>query len=150
MQVQTYLFGTIEVDPETIITFPDGFTGFEDCKRFKLIHEQLDGEPVSYTLQSVDRYDVAFQIMDPATLGFHYELEVTEPEMDKLKVKSPEEVAVMVMLFKRGNGQSNGDSGLRASFRAPLLINPVARLGMQKVIRAVQPKVTLTNLSSAV
>ena len=146
MQVNTHLFGTIDIDPDTILTFPEGITGFPDSKRYKLIHEEVAGEPVSFTLQSVDSPAVAFQIIDPTAIGFQYELEVTAAEQAALKAAKPEDVAVMLVLFK------SEDSGkqIGANIRAPLLINPASRLGVQKVIQNYRPNITLSNLSTAV
>lgn len=146
MQVQTYLFGTIEVDPETVITFPDGLSGFESSTSFKLIHEDFGSdEPVSYTLQSLDTPTLAIQIIDPTVLGFHYELELSDDEMAKLKVERAEDVMVMLAVYKRANQKDIG-----ANIRAPFLINAKSRLGMQKVIPQVRSNVMLSNLSSAI
>lgn len=146
MQVATHLFGTIEIDPDTILTFPDGIAGFPDSKRYKLIHEEVAGEPVSFTLQSVDSPAVAFQIIDPTAIGFQYELEVTAEEQAAIKAAKPEDVAVMLVLFK---SEESGKQ-IGANIRAPLLINPVSRLGVQKVIQNYRPNITLSNLSTAV
>ncbi len=146
MQVQTYLFGAIEVDPETVITFPDGLSAFENSTRFKLIHEDFGGdEPVSYTLQSLDSPTLAIQIIDPTVLGFQYELELSDEEMAKLKVDKAEDVAVMLAIFKRNEQKEIG-----ANIRAPFLINAKARLGMQKMMPQVRSNVMLSNLSSPV
>lgn len=146
MQVQTYLFGTIEVDPETVITFPDGLSAFESNKRFKLIHENLGSdEPVSYTLQSLDSPTLAIQIIDPTVLGFQYELELSDEELAKLQVEKAEDVAVMLAVYKRSD-QSN----IGANIRAPFLINAKSRLGMQKMVPQLRPNVMLSNLSSEV
>ncbi|MBP7489382.1 flagellar assembly protein FliW [Azospira oryzae] len=145
MQVQTHLFGTIEVDPDTVISFPAGLTGFESSVRYKLVHEAAEGEPVSFTLQSVDNPSVAFQIIDPTAIGFQYELELSDAERAALKVEQPEDVAVMLLLFKQETAKQLG-----ANVRAPLLINVKTRLGLQKVIGNCRPRITVSNLSSAV
>ena len=50
--------------------FPNGLVGFEQNKRFMLAHEDGTAQPSSYTLQSLDDPNLAFQIVDPVTLGF--------------------------------------------------------------------------------
>ena len=42
----------VPIDPESVFTFPDGIAGFEDCKRFKLFHEE--GKATVFWLQSLD------------------------------------------------------------------------------------------------
>lgn len=147
MKVETFLFGGIEVDPDHVINFPDGLLAFESNKRFMLIHEDEKGVPVSYTLQSLDDPTVAFQIIDPAALGFAYELELGDDEFAKLGSPSPDDMVVMQVLFKREEGASQN---FGANIRAPLIINTKARIGIQKVIERPRPNITISNLSSAV
>ena len=147
MQFETFLFGKIDVAPEAILTFPNGLPGFASCKRYSLVHEQAAGQdPSSFTLQSLDDPAVALQIADPTMFGFHYELELSAAEVEQLKVESPTDVAVMLVLFRRD--QKAGP--LEANVRAPILLNTKSRIGLQKVIEHVRPNVTLSNLSSAI
>lgn len=146
MKAETYLFGQINVNPETVIDFPDGLVAFESSKRFILIHEAEAGAPVSFTLQSLDDAELAFQIIDPASLGFNYELALTDADTAKLRLESPSDLAVMLVLYR----QEDNQKGIGANFRAPLIINTKARVGLQKVMETVRPNLTLSNLSSAV
>lgn len=146
MQVQTYLFGTIEVSPEQVITFPQGLLAFEDKTRFMLAHEEDKGTPASFTLQSLDDPELAFQIMDPSPLGFSYEMELTDEEDALLKSPSAEDVAVMLILYK----QEEEGSGIAPSLRAPLIINLKERVGLQKLLAQVSTNITLSNLASKV
>jgi flagellar assembly factor FliW len=147
MKIDTYLFGTIEVADDAILTFPDGLPAFEHCKRFALVHEQEAPQPPSsFTLQSIDDPAVAFQIADPTVYGFHYELALTDEESARLAVKAPDDVAVMLMLFRRDEKAGP----IEANLRAPVLINTKTRLAMQKVIDRVRPNLTLSNLAAAV
>lgn len=143
MQIDTYLFGKVDVSEQALINFPDGLPGFENCKTFALIHESTNPSPSSYTLQSVDDAQVAFQIADPASYGFHYELQLNEDETAKLKTASPADLAVMLILFRR----EDKTGPIEASVWAPLIINTATRIGIQKVIDRVQPNITLSNLS---
>ena len=147
MQVQTYLFGTVEVVPEKVITFPQGLVGFEQSTRFMLAHEATEGHPTSFTLQSLDDPTLAFQIVDPTTLGFNYELNLTDAENALLGSPAPEDAAVMQVLFKK---EEDGKAVITPSLRAPLVINTKARVGLQKVMETMRSNVTLSNLASEV
>lgn len=146
MKVDTYLFGAVEVDPEKIITFPNGLVAFEDNKRFTLVHEEDKGAPASFTLQSLDDPLLAFQVVDATTLGFNYELVLTDAESALLESPTNDDVVVMQVLFKA----EGGDSAITPNLRAPLLINTRARVGLQKVMENFRPNITLSNLSSPV
>jgi len=143
MQIDTYLFGKVDVSDQMLINFPDGLPGFEQCKRFALIHEQENIAKSSFTLQSVDDAQVAFQIVDPTSYGFNYELQLTDEESAKLKVASTADLVVMLILFRR----EDKTTPIEASVWAPLVINTATRIGIQKIIDRVQPNITLSNLA---
>ncbi|WP_415035198.1 flagellar assembly protein FliW [Azonexus sp.] len=145
MQVQTYLFGAVDVAAERVINFPQGLVGFADKTRFILASEEQAGEPVSYTLQSLDDPALAFQIIAPSTLGFSYELELCDAEEALLKSPAADDVAVMIVLYKQAEG-----GNIAPSLRAPLIINLKERVGLQKVLAKVNTNVTLSNLVAKV
>lgn len=147
MQFDTYLFGTVEVSPEKVITFPSGLVGFEKNRQFMLAHEEGRGEPASYTLQSLDDPALAFEIVEPTRLGFTYELALTDAENALLQSPAPEDVAVMQLLFRKGE---EGGADLTLNLRAPLVINTRARVGIQKVMETMSQNIILSNLASKV
>lgn len=147
MKVDTYLFGSVDVDPEKVITFPKGLAAFEKSTRFMLVHEDGKGQPTSFTLQSLDEPFLAFQIADPTSFGFNYELELTDEETALLQSPAPEDVQVMQVLYKSEEG---GKAAIAGNYRAPLLINTKARVGLQKVMGACRQSITLSNLASSI
>ena len=147
MKVETYLFGEVEVNPDQVITFPNGMVAFENNHRFLLVHEESEGAPVSFTLQSLDDPTMALQIIDPAAMGFSYELALTDEEGALLQSPRTEELAVMLVLYKR---EENQPQGIGANFRAPLIINTTARIGLQKIINNPRPNVIISNLARSV
>lgn len=147
MNVSTYLFGQVEVDPDRVINFPRGLVGFENQQRYLLVHETGNEAPVSFTLQSLDDPALAFQIIEPAAMGFSYELALTEDEVKLLQEPEFEDIVIVMLLYKRS--ESDG-APIGANFRAPLIINTKARIGLQKVIEKPRPSMTISNLSSQV
>lgn len=146
MQFDTYLFGTVEVSPEKVITFPNGLVGFEKNRLFMLAHEEGKGEPASYTLQSLEDPALAFGLVDPTRYGFTYELALTDAENALLQSPAPEDVAVMQLQFRKGEG---GGSDLTLNLRAPLVINTRARVGIQKVMETMSQNIILSNLANS-
>jgi flagellar assembly factor FliW len=98
-------------------------------------------------LQSLDEPNLAFEIVDPTTLGFNYELVLNDAENALLHSPAPEDVLVMQVLFKQNE---DGKSGVVPILRAPLVINTRARVGLQKIMETMQPNITLSNLASPV
>ena len=101
MRVETYLCGGVEVNPEQVITFPNGMAAFEDQKRYLLIHEEDKDAPVSFTLQSLDDPNLAFQIIYPAAIGFNYELALTDEETALLQSPAVEDLVVCLLYTSR-------------------------------------------------
>lgn len=130
MQIDSPRFGTLEVEPSRIIEFPVGLAGFEHCKRFTLFHPEA-GSPRFFILQSVDEPAIAFYVAEPSQYGFHFEIELSDDELDLLHLADPSQAAVVVLLSK---GEAEGDP-VRANLNAPLVINLESRRGLQHLFR---------------
>lgn len=147
MKVDSPRFGALEVDQDKVIEFPHGLPGFEHCKRFSLFHE-AGGQPIVYTLQSLDDPDVALPVADPAQFGFHYELTLEDRDVAMLEVSSADDVAVAVVL-RRGGGADDSAAAagaITANVMAPLVINTRTRRGMQQPISKLGFDVTFRTL----
>jgi flagellar assembly factor FliW len=136
MKIESPRFGPLEVDQDKIIEFPKGLPGFEHCKRFSLFHDDV-GQPIVFTLQSLDDPDVALPLTDPAQLGFHYELTLDDDDVEMLELGGAEDVAVAVILRRAEDaeprdGAANG--GISANLMAPLVINTRKRRAIQQLI----------------
>jgi flagellar assembly factor FliW len=141
MKINSTSFGTHEIDPDSILTFPQGIPGFENCTRFKLFHEDK-AQPVVHWLQSIDDPNVAFSVVDPAKFGLNYEITLTDEEAAQLRVVNTADVAVMLIAYKPQAGAAAG-ANISANINGPILINTRARLGMQKVLVGLEADVTL-------
>lgn len=144
MQINTTRFGTQAIDPDTILSFPQGIPGFEGCTEFKLFHEQ-DANPVVYFLQAVSDPDVTFSVVDPTVLGFHYELPLGAEEAALLQMDRIDDIAVLLMLSERDQKQpmrQTTGTKIRPNITSPILVNTRTRIGFQKPLRDLQYQVT--------
>ena len=135
MKIDIERFGVkdVPVDPETLFTFPQGIAGFEQCKRFKLFHEE--GKPTVFWLQSVDDLMVMFPIVSPETIDLQYEIELTDEDCSLIDLASADDAVVAVIVYR-----SEAEGGkIAANTRSPVILNPQSRKGMQKVLREVHP-----------
>lgn len=124
MQIDSPRFGTLTVDPGRIIDFPTGLAGFEHCRQFTLFHTE-GADTRFFILQSIDEPALAFHIADPAQFGFHFEIELSDQELDLLHLTDASQAAVVVLLSKSDGGE------VRANLNAPLVLNLAARRGLQ-------------------
>lgn len=143
MKIESQVFGTVEIADEKVIEFPAGLPGFEDCKRFALVHE--DGKSSAlFLLQSLDNPAAVFSLTSPDTLGVNYEFALTDEEAAQLQLANPADAFVAVIVRKdEGEAGNPATAGMRANFMAPLVINVAARRGLQKVITRLGCDVTL-------
>ena len=130
MNIESPRFGSLTVDSDKIIEFPEGLAGFETCHRFTLFHPE-EAEPKFFILQSLDDPGIAFHIADPALLGFDFEITLSDAESALLKLAEPGDAAVLVILWK--DEAAATDAKLRANLKAPLIINVNARRGLQHI-----------------
>lgn len=147
MEIQSKLLGNQDINPDTIINFPRGLPGFEDQTRFKLFHQE--GSEIVYWLQSVDNAELTFSVAHPSNFNINYNFTVTDAEENLLELKSNEDLVILILLHK-DNEQENGKPTIKGSIKAPILINAAKRIGLQKVLVAIEQSITLTEKVSEI
>ena len=132
MKLTLARFGSeeVEIDPNTLIEFPNGLPGFEDCKQFKLFHS--GASPVIFWLQSIDDSGVVFSLADPDLLKVSYELTLTADEISSLRVDAGDELHIAVILSQQAESNLTAQSSILANFRSPIVINVSKQIALQK------------------
>lgn len=141
MKIQSTHLGTHEIDPQSIMTFPQGIPGFEHCTRYKLFHEDKE-QPVVHWLQSIDDPNVTFSLVDPALFGLNYEIVLSDDEARLLQMENPGDIAVMLIAYKPESSAASA-ANINANINGPVILNARARIGMQKVLVGLQADITL-------
>jgi flagellar assembly factor FliW len=124
----------VDIDPQTVITFPRGILPFDNCTRYKLFHEE--GKPSVFWLQSLDDADVLFSVTDPSLLNLSYDVTLSEEEQALLQAVPGEELQLAVVLYKNENG-------VQANSRAPIILNISKRLGLQKTLHEIELQLSI-------
>lgn len=119
-------------DTGKVITFPLGIPGFETYTNYTIFHKQENGSGV-YWLESEDSPKVTFTLVDPTDYGLNYSLDLSDEEQEILEASDPGELAIMLMLSKKEEGQDQV-SALHANIAGPLVLNLDKRKGLQKVL----------------
>lgn len=147
MHINSELLGMQEIDPESIIHFPNGLVGLEDHKDFKLFHET--GKPTIFWLQSLDDDFMSFAICTPGLFNIAYELRLSDEECETLKLGTDADVVVMLMLNRAIHEGATGsdDPAVRANLQGPLIINVPERRAIQKVLIKPERHVMFRELS---
>lgn len=126
MQLQTARFGTIEIDPDTIIHFPMGLLGFERFARFILI-ESDEAEPMRW-LQCVDEGGLAFLVVEPGLFFPDYAPKIAADDREFLQLEDGEQALFACLVVIPENPLE-----MTINLMGPLVLNAKKRLGKQVV-----------------
>lgn len=132
---------TLDPSSPTDLFFPNGIPGFEELKDYRLEYSDTESGRV-YRMLSNTAPDVRFTLVDPKFYSLSYALELTDEEQDLLQAEDPQEVVVLLMLWKNEEPEPEAQPGLHANIAGPILINVAKRLGLQKIIAS--PKLALS------
>jgi len=128
MKVNTEHFGDISCREEDIITFKEGLPGFTKFNRFVIV-EPEDSAPFCW-LQSVDKKEVSFVIVDPAKFRANYKAVVPVAEMEMLGINNSDSAKVYALVTL-----SSDPSEVSMNLKAPLIVNNKDKIGAQVILR---------------
>ena len=131
MLVKTRFFGEVDIEDEKILTFDNGLMGLQDMKRWTLYYDIEKGSegPISW-FQSLDMAELALPVINPYTVTAVYEPVVEDELLKPLGEFKDEELVTLLTITI----PSEDPSKTTANFRAPILINPVNRKGIQVIV----------------
>lgn len=129
MVINTVRFGQVEVDKNNVIAFPEGIPGFPEEREFILLQLGLEETPF-WWLQSVAAPDLCFLTVEPARVFPEYDFRVPNEQLQQLQLGSEPALEALAIV-------NVPDGELRratVNLRAPVLINPATRLGVQMIL----------------
>jgi flagellar assembly factor FliW len=127
MKIVTSRFGEIEVDDRSVVHMPEGMLGFSEFKDYVLIKHN-DGSPFLW-YQAVAEPSLAFVVVDPFTFFPDYEVLLSGEDMELLKCKTMNNLAVFSVVVIPENPER-----MTANLRGPIVINTQGRLARQVVL----------------
>ncbi len=128
MKIDTALFGAQEIDPNTLIEFPQGIPGFESHRQFKLMHQEGEEKAVCY-LQSITDGEVMFSLSEPNRFGLDYEITLSDEEAALIDYQEDDVILTLLPLIEEKDPSL---PKIRANIHAPIIINSRPRRGLQK------------------
>jgi flagellar assembly factor FliW len=115
-------FGTFDVVPEDIVSFPAGLPGFEECRRFVVLSSR-ELEPFK-CLQSVDGPSASFLAVDPRRAFPDYRCVLSD--VDRTRLGEPDEAQLVWLAVVTVQAEQT-----LVNLRAPVVVNPARMLGYQ-------------------
>jgi|SRR5690625_4809269 len=127
MKIQTKYTGEAEIESSNIIKFAAGIPGFNKETEFILM--DIPGNAGFQILQSIKSANTAFIVTNPHQIYPDYTFDLDENTQDMLQIKGENEVIVFTIVTIKDPFQES-----TLNLKAPIIINPVSKLGKQYVI----------------
>jgi flagellar assembly factor FliW len=123
MKVLTKPYGEIDIEDRQRISFPRGLFGFEELREFALLDA---AQQPFYWLQSLERVDVAFVLIDPRFFRPDYSPDVDPGELEELGFASPDDALIFAIVTIPGTVQR-----MTANLQGPVIFNRATHVGRQ-------------------
>lgn len=117
MKLNTKYFGEIEFQEKDIVNFHRGLYGFDEVHKYVIIDNQDTGGIFKW-LQSVDRPDLAFVIINPFFIVPDYEFDIPDGIVERLEINKPEDIAVFTIVVVPEDIKK-----MTTNLKAPVVIN---------------------------
>lgn len=126
--IETSRFGTIEVDPEKIITVTSAFAGFPESRRF-VLRQHSNRSPFMW-LQSLDNPDLAFVVIQASRLVPQYQPDLPAAVKRELGDERGNGLDLLLILsIPKGQPEQ-----MTANLLGPVILNPVSQLAKQVLL----------------
>lgn len=129
MNINTKVFGEINIDDEKIIHFPAGIIGFPDLTDFALIHDEEKGIGAIHWLQSIQEPGFAMPVMDPLIVCPDYNPEVDDELLSPIGSIDPEELLVLVTVTVPSDLTK-----MSVNLRGPVIVNAAEKKACQVIV----------------
>jgi len=128
MNVATSRFGAIDIEPEDVISVPDGILGFPTSTQYVVI-EHRPGSVFRW-LQSIDEPTVAFLVADPASLVSDFALELDSQTASSLQLDEETPCLVYtIATIPKGKPEET-----TINLAGPIVVNVANRTARQLVL----------------
>ena len=133
MKYETARFGSIDVQDEDILLFPEALYGFDQEKEFVLLPLDLNIDSPMEWLQSLRTPELAFIVTDPFLFLPQYKMVLNDDEKHQLQIDSTESVVIRVIVTI-----PKVHTEMTANLVAPLVINQKNRIAKQIVLTSAE------------
>lgn len=129
MVLNTKNFGEVEIKDEDVIFFEYGLPGFESMTKFVILGKTDSPDDPFFWLQSVQKPELAFVIMNPRDLVFDYEAEIDLFTANLLKIENENDALIYCIVTVPQDIKK-----ISINLKAPVIINAKENRGCQVVL----------------
>ena len=128
MNIQTSRFGSVEVNKEDIVTFPEGVLGFAHLRDFVILDDPND--EIFVWLQSCEQSEVAFPLLEPSLFSQGYAVSLTKRDRETLSLQEGQSFHIFSVVTI-----PEDPTQMTANLKAPVIINDKNKIGRQCVLQ---------------
>ena len=115
--IKTTRFGELLFSPEQTVSLPLGMVGLAELRNYVLFQHRADSP--FYWLQSIERPDLAFVLVNPLLFEPNYQVTIAKSDRDLLDIKNPKTIQIWVVVtIPHGSPQK-----MTANLKAPVVLN---------------------------
>lgn len=119
-------FGEVEYDPNRVVHFPEGLIGFEQLREFVVLPTKQ--KEILFCLQSVDKADVAFLLINPTLFFPDYQVSPDAHTLQKLLITSSDPYFILTTIT------FHQDQQVSLNLLAPVIYTPKTDRAVQIVL----------------
>ncbi len=128
MKIRTTRFGEIAATEADEISFPEGLLGFGDLRRFIFVEDPND--EIFAWLQSCERSEVAFPVLEPELFVAGFQLKLTKHDLEQLKATSQDGLKCFTIVTI-----PDDPTLMTANMKAPVIVNVKIKMARQCVLQ---------------
>lgn len=129
MTTETRLFGTITIEDEKLITFPEGIVGFPFMKQFALIRDDENENATIMWLQSMEEPQFAMPVVEPHLIADGYNPVVNDEHLIPVGELADEQAYLLVTITVPADIEK-----MTANLKAPIVINMENNKAVQIIV----------------
>lgn len=129
MKIETRDFGTVDIEEEKFIHFPQGIPGFDEYQDYVVLYEDGEKESLFAWLQCVTEKSLAFPIVDPFRIMESYNPLVDDDLLKPLGDFTDDDLVVFLLATVPADVKKTS-----VNMKAPVLINTLNRQAMQVIV----------------
>lgn len=131
MQINSRLFGEIDINDDKIISFESGIIGFEEYTKYALIFDsEKESKNGILWLQSMEESQLAFPVIDPMQICDGYNPIVEDEWLEPIGgISNIDDIYVLAVLTVPSDLTK-----MTANLKAPLIINTETKKGCQMIV----------------
>ncbi|MBC7960867.1 MAG: flagellar assembly protein FliW [Vallitaleaceae bacterium] len=128
MLIKTKHFGEVEIDEANVLEFPEGIFGFEENRKYVILHDQESENSPFCWLQSLEADGTSLPLINPLSYFPEYNPEVAGELVEKIGEPIIEDLNLFTVVVVPEDIKK-----MTTNLKAPILVNVKTKKGMQVI-----------------